>query len=232
MTPGDGAATVAPTLDDALALRHAVDVLRSTATVRARARGLLARARAGQSAFFTVDDAALESAATLVAEVTRQRYPALQVPFHSRWRHFEAGGVDRRRWLDDLLGLSESPAPSPAQLAERARTQIDLALVSVLLDAGAGPDWSWQEAASGQRFTRSEGLGVASFHAFTSGLFSCDPAAPLRVDAVGLGRIDAAALAQAFQVGAGNPLVGLEGRAQLLRRLGAALAAQPAVYGP
>ena len=27
--------------------------------------------------------------------ITRRRYPDLDVPFHSRWRHFSAGGVDR-----------------------------------------------------------------------------------------------------------------------------------------
>ena len=78
--------------------------------------------------------------------------------------------------------------------AARARAQIDLVLVSVLLDAGAGPQWRYQEAASGQGFARSEGLGVASFHAFTSGLFSSDPAQPLRVDAAGLAALTAAQL--------------------------------------
>ncbi len=203
-------------------VHDAVDALRSTATVRERAQGLLARARAGRSAFFAVDDAALAPTAALVAEVTRQRYPALEIPFHSRWRHFEAGGIDRRAQLDARL----------PDAAERARAQIDLAVVSVLLDAGAGAGWSWHEAASGQRFARSEGLGVASFHAFMGGLFSSAPGQPLRADAAALARIDAAALARAFQVGDGNALVGLEGRAALLRRLGAALAAQPAVFGP
>ncbi|MEZ5631275.1 MAG: DUF1688 family protein [Burkholderiaceae bacterium] len=216
------AATQAPPAD-AAGLDLAVDALRSTATVRARARAMLARARAGDSAFFAVHDAALAPTAELVAEVARQRYPTLAVPYHSRWRHFEAGGIDRRAWLDERLG--------DVAAAERARAQIDLAVVSVLLDAGAGPDWSWLEAESGQRFSRSEGLGVASFHAFASGLFSSDPARPLRADATALVRIDASALARAFQVEAGNPLVGLEGRADLLRRLGAALAAQPQVFG-
>ena len=55
---------------------------------------------------------------------------------------------------------------------------IDLTVVSVLLDAGAGPDWHYDEAASGQRFARSEGLGVASWHAFTAGSFSSDAGAP------------------------------------------------------
>ena len=47
-------------------------------------------------AWFSVDDDALPAAAAEVADVTRTRYPDLNIPFHSRWRHFEAGGVDRR----------------------------------------------------------------------------------------------------------------------------------------
>ncbi|MDP3310280.1 MAG: DUF1688 family protein, partial [Polaromonas sp.] len=114
----------------------------------------------------------LEQKKKLVAELTRVRYPDLVIPYHSRWRHFEAGGVDRLAQLNAALG-----AAGPA---ERARAQIDLALTSVLLDAGAGPDWCYHEAAVGehpaQELSRSEGLGVASFHAFMGGLFSSDPA--------------------------------------------------------
>lgn len=35
-------------------------------------------------------------------------------------------------------------------------------MVSVLLDAGAGDAWKYQEASSDQTFSRSEGLGVCS----------------------------------------------------------------------
>ena len=31
----------------------------------------------------------------LSLETTRAAYPALDVPFHSRWRHFEFQGTDR-----------------------------------------------------------------------------------------------------------------------------------------
>ncbi len=109
---------------------------------------------------------------------------------------------------------------------------IDLTVVSVLLDAGAGPDWSYREADTGLELTRSEGLGVASWHAFTAGNFSSDPDHPLQADAAGLTGLEAGALATAFQLGADNPLVGFEGRVDLLRRLSAALADQPAVFGP
>ncbi|MFT4242829.1 MAG: URC4/urg3 family protein [Acidovorax sp.] len=203
------------------AAQEAVALLRTTAATRARAQALLASARAGESAHFAIDDAAMDAAVQAVVDVTRARYPRLVFPYHSRWRHFEAGGIDRRAQLDALLGDASAP--------DKARAQIDLALVSVLLDAGAGPDWRYGEA--GQTFSRSEGLGVASFHAFCAGLFSSDPAHPLRADAAGLRALTTERLAHAFQVSAANPLVGLEGRAALLRRLGEVLGGNTAYFG-
>jgi hypothetical protein len=194
----------------------AAAALRRTTAIRERAGHLLRRARDGDSAWFSVDDVALEAAATEVADVTRTRYPDLNIPLHSRWRHFESGGIDRRAGLGVELD---------------AHAMIDLAVVSVLLDAGAGADWHYDEAASGQRFARSEGLGVASWHAFTTGLFSSDATDPLRADAAALCALDADRLAEAFQVGPSNHLVGLEGRVAVLRRLGAQLAARPEVFG-
>ncbi len=215
MTTGIGAGT-----DSAVA----AGILRSTAAIRARAEFLLRRARAGESRWFVVDDDALAPAADLVADVTRTRYPDLVIPYHSRWRHFEAGGIDRNTELRARLSALDVPA--------QAHAMIDLAVVSVLLDAGAGPQWGYVEPTTGQRFTRSEGLGVASWHAFAGGMFSSDPAQPLQVDAAGLRSVDATALRRAFQAGPDNPLVGLDGRVQLLRRLGAALAGQPQIFGP
>jgi len=156
----------------------AAAALRTTTAVRERAQYLLNRARAGDSLWFSVHDDALPAAAAEVADVTRARYPDLHIPYHSRWRHFEAGGVDRTAQLDTRLAAEDTPA--------RARAMIDLAVVSVLLDAGAGAQWQYLEATTGQRFSRSEGLAVASWHAFAGGLFSSDAAHPLRVDAPGL----------------------------------------------
>ena len=196
---------------------EAAAALRSTTAVRARAGQLLDRARAGESAWFEVRDDALDDAAVLVADVTRANYPGLAIPYHSRWRHFEAGGVDRKAGLDARLADAGARAS--------ARAMIDLTVVSVLLDAGAGPDWSYRE--DGRAYRRSEGLGVASFHAFTSGLFSADPADPLRADPSALRTLTPARLGAAFQVGDDNPLTGLAGRAALLRRLGETLPERP-----
>ncbi|MGW0039907.1 URC4/urg3 family protein [Gordonia sp. NPDC003376] len=209
--------TTEPTTDAAAAA-----VLRRTDEIRSRAGLLIARARAGESAWFRVDDDRLAAAVALVAEVTRRRYPTLDIPFHSRWRHVEAGGVDRAADLDRRLGSVDT--------ATRARAQIDLALVSVLLDAGAGPDWFFDEPGTGLRFTRSEGLAVGSVHAFFDGVFSGDPTDPLRVDAAGLRALTADRLAAAFGVTDRTPLVGLEGRTALLHRLADALDANTEVY--
>jgi len=200
----------------------ALATLRSPATIRERCNHILARVLAGDSPHFRIDLARLDEAADRVAAITRRRYPDLRVPYHGRWRHFEAGGVDRKAELDAKLAGRSTVA--------MARARIDLALVSVLLDAGAGPDWRYREAESGQSFGRSEGLGVASFRAFLAGRFSSDPGDPCRADAAALLKLDAAALADIFQVRVDNPLVGLDGRAALMNRLGEALRAQPQTF--
>ncbi len=201
----------------------AASILRTTNAVRERAGQLLRRARDGESPWFIVDDGFLDTAASEVAAVTRKRYPKLHVPLHSRWRHFEAGGVDRKARLGELL--------KDLPLVSRGHAMIDLTVISVLLDGGAGPGWKYVEPATGQTFTRSEGLAVASFHAFTAGLFSSDKNRPCQADSAGLRGLATDHLAAAFQVSESNPLVGIDERAILLRRLGEALSEQPEVFG-
>jgi hypothetical protein len=199
--------------------------LLSTRAVRERCGAIHAAVSAGESRWFRLDAGRLDEAADIVAAVTRRRYPDLAVPYHSRWRHFEAGGVDR------VAAIEAAGGDALADPTERARARIDLAVVAVLLDAGAGGAWRFRDVPSGLSVGRSEGLGIASLRAFAAGLFSSDPARPMRVDAAALRGLDAGALAAAFQAGPANPLVGLEGRVALLRRLGVAMAAQPAWFG-
>ena len=189
--------------------------------VRGRAHAMLALAEAGRLAHFTVDLTRLDDVAAYVAAVVRCAYPDLRIPHHARWRHLTAGGVDR--WGALCAALSGLDAD------EVARVRVELCVVSVLLDAGAGADWRYAEPGTGLVLARSEGLAVASLRAFEAGLFA--GGGGMRADAAGLARIDAAALARAFMVDDGNPMPGLEGRAALLRRLGAALLARPELFG-
>ncbi len=199
----------------------------SAAAVRERCGAMLNTALQDGLPHFRVDPAQLPACADYVAGVIRRNYPTLDIPHHARWRHFSAGGVDRWGALRATLGDLDT--------AELARTRIDLCVVSVLLDAGAGPGWTYREpgagleAGAGLVLARSEGLAVASFDAFRAGMFSAKGLP--QVDAAGLAGIGAAALGRAFQVSDDNPLAGLEGRAALLRRLGAALLARPDLFG-
>ncbi|HXA27102.1 MAG TPA: DUF1688 family protein [Acetobacteraceae bacterium] len=189
--------------------------LRTPEAVRERCHAMLALAERDALPHFMFDPARLDDAADYVAAVTRANYPDLAIPYHARWRHFEAGGIDRWEALAVRLRGCDP--------TEVARLRIELCTVSVLLDAGAGPYWKFREPGTGLELTRSEGLAVASLHAFCSGLFSADPLYLLRADADGLSRLSDAALAAAFQVATDNPLAGVAGRAALLRNLGAAL---------
>jgi hypothetical protein len=121
--------------------------------------------------------------------------------------------------------------PSTVDVMERTRRLIDLFLISVLLDAGAGTRWQYKSKESGRFYRRSEGLAVASIEMFKAGLFSSDPNQPCQVDSQGLRRLDTNAIARGLQVTDKNPLDGLEGRASLLVRLADALAYQQQMFG-
>jgi hypothetical protein len=196
--------------------------LLSASAVRARAQRMLELGLEARLSTFRVDLSRLDQTADLVVETTRRAYPTLEVPLHARWRHFVIAGEDRWAAID-----ASTPWRDPAQ---RARAAFDLATVSVLLDAGAGAQWSYSDPKTGARIGRSEGLALASLAMFAAGAFSSDPKSPLRVDAEALGSLSSETFAGYFQVSAANPLIGLEGRVALLRRLGATLAAKPEIF--
>jgi hypothetical protein len=200
----------------------AASLLLSAQAVRERAHRLLAIGIDDGLAHFRVNLDRLDRAADLVAATTRRSYPTLDVPLHARWRHFLVCGRDR--WAEIDLGTPWRDA------AERARAAFDLAIVSVLLDAGAGPSWRYRDAAMGAPVGRSEGLALASLAMFAAGTLSRTPGAPMRADAAALQALDRGVLGWHFQASDANPLAGLEGRAGLLRRLGTAVADQPAVF--
>ena len=203
----------------------AIAYLRSPLAIRARCEAIFEAGLAGSLAHFAVDLDALPAVVDKVVAVTRAAYPDLRIPVHGRINHFRAGGIDRVAALDSRLGARLGTTPD-----ERARSWIDLVMVSVLLDAGAGDAWHYREPGTGCALARSEGLAVASLHAFEAGVFSSDPAQPLRADAEGLAGLDPDRLAAAFQHGPDNPIVGFAGRVDLVRALGAAIAVAPSVF--
>lgn len=190
----------------------AVAYLRNPSTIREHSRQLFIRLQDGKSEYFLYHPKNWGDICDKVVQTTLRNYPDLKVPLHSRWRHFNAGKIDR-------IGVLNSDLRNASHL-ERARVKCELAILSVFLDAGAGDRWRYLDRLSTSHFSRSEGLAVASFDMFYDGFFSNDSSHPFRADAAKLISLTQKDFERAFQVTSDNPMQGLEGRASLIHRLG------------
>jgi len=197
--------------------------LLNAGAVRERAHRMLAIGLEDRLPNFRIDLDRMGDVVELVLETTRSAYPSFDIPFHSRWRHFSIYGENR--WAA-VAGCTDWP-----DRAALARAEFDLAIVSVFLDAGAGPSWRYRDVKTRSAIGRSEGLGLASLAMFTEGAFSAALSEELRADADKLANLNVVDLARGMQVSDDNPLVGLDGRADLLRRLGRLVASKPDIFG-
>jgi hypothetical protein len=197
--------------------------LLNAGAVRERAHRMLAIGLEDRLPNFRIDLDRMGDVVELVLETTRSAYPSFDIPFHSRWRHFSIYGENR--WAA-VAGCTDWP-----DRAALARAEFDLAIVSVFLDAGAGPSWRYRDGKTRSAIGRSEGLGLASLAMFTEGAFSAALSEELRADADKLANLNVVDLARGMQVSDDNPLVGLDGRADLLRRLGRLVASKPDIFG-
>jgi len=163
---------------------------------------------------FQIDMSKLTSCIDFVMKTIEENYPQGEIPFHSRFGHFRAGKIERLSWLEEKMQASSS--------LEKARILWDLVIPSVLLDAGAGASWKFFEKKTQTYFSRSEGLGVASFHMFLEGVFSQDGKS-LKTQSDALQKMTPQMIEEFFQVTQDNPLIGVEGRVHLLKNLGTVL---------
>lgn len=156
--------------------------------IRNQARKVLKAARNQDLTNFTFDESLMPQVEDLVAGIiaVRSKLLSLQVstasmlmqfqrdyspdkyddiPSHSRLHHFSAGGKDRVQTLVDQWHQQGCDS------REVARRVIDLLFVSVLLDAGAGDVWKYDEPGTQSTYPRSEGIAVASIRMFVDGGF-------------------------------------------------------------
>lgn len=200
--------------------------LRSIYAVRERSKLVLEKAKRNQLRHFNVDMSKFPDTAQYIVSIIKRDFAPdyHTIPPHGRWQHFEVGGRPR---VDQLM----QTWPSTVDSQERTRRLIDLFLVSVLLDAGAGTKWQYKPKESGKVFRRSEGLAVASLEMFKMGMFSSKPDEPYQVDSEGLKKLTTEKMARGLQVTDENPIDGLVGRTNLLICLGDALLNQE-IFGP
>jgi len=203
--------------------RRAVFTLES---VRERCNKMLTLAMKDKLQHFQVDMSRVDDVTSIVVDCMRRHHPELAIPGHSRLRHFEVNGYDR------IAELEARWKRFHVDSLERTRREIDLIVVSVLLDAGAGPAWKYTDHSGGGRaVARSEGLALASLDMFRNGLFSSATECTQRVDSIGLRALKLSDLERGFQVNESNELVGVQGRFSMLQRLAKALENSPEFYG-
>lgn len=194
----------------------------STSTIRSQSKKIWDLSLSGGT-HFHVSPEKIGEIADLVTTVTKQNYPDLKIPYHSRWNHFRAGGVDRpHSFFTQMAGWSKE---------QRARAELELVITSVLLDAGAGNAWVWVEKGTHAKYHRSEGLALASLELFLAGAMSSDPRNPFRVDADGLLALTGDEFNKVFQITKTNPMVGAHGRFEILKSLGGLLQSRPDFFG-
>ncbi|EXV00144.1 DUF1688 domain protein [Metarhizium robertsii] len=203
-----------------------VGYLRSLGAVRERSKIIMDKATRNELNHFDVDLAKLPNVVAFVSGLIKRDYeaPFNTIPGHGRYQHFCVGDRDRVKELLDSW-------PESVDSTERCRRLIDLFLVSVLLDAGAGTQWSYKSTENGKIYRRSEGLAVASLEMFKEGLFSGNANNKFQVDKDGLKALTVEKLEAGLQSRPGAELAGLEGRTELLIRLAGALSDKAEYFG-
>ena len=199
--------------------------LLTAGAVRERCTVIGELALANKTRWFRVNESKIDPCAELVADVCRQNYPNLNIPYHSRWRHFLVNGINLwDHYCQDRL--------TNVSTASKTRSAIDLIFVSVLLDAGAGSTWHFVDPVTETKLSRSEGLAAASIHLFFNKLARYQDGKGCYVDAQALRALTLMDLSESFQHTAHNSLVGVEGRLQLLHGLGMVLSASDTFFRP
>ncbi len=196
-----------------------LDYLLSPVAIRERSQQIFDLVTSG-NASWTYHPEKWDQVVEFVDRVIDENYPNGDIPFHSRLGHFRPGGIDRTQIL-----LKEW---SHFTQEEKAQGLIDLIIPSVLLDAGAGAQWTYHEKETDLRIGRSEGLGLASLELFKKGWLSDERKA--ETNARGLQSLTVAKLEEIFQVTEKNPLIGVAGRLELLQRLGLAIEKRPGEF--
>ncbi|KAF2115013.1 DUF1688 domain-containing protein [Lophiotrema nucula] len=205
-----------------------VQYLLSLKSIRERAKVVGEASKAGKLSHFDVHEDRLDAVADFVVSVIQRDYGPDKfdtIPPHGRWQHFEVGDVPR------IANLVREWKAAGCDNTELTRRLIDLFFISVLLDAGAGDHWRYTEPGTEQEYERSEGIAVASLHMFTASAYTSGRDNRPTVDGKGLEQLATEVLVEGFQVSESNPMLGIDSRADLLRKLGTSLLAHPDVFG-
>ncbi|KAL7943633.1 hypothetical protein V8C42DRAFT_328039 [Trichoderma barbatum] len=213
----------------AATLASDIEYLKSLRAVRERSQIVLEAARNGGLNSFVLDEGRMKETAEFVAGVISRDFGPdryAEIPPHGRWEHFSIGGISR---LENLIQKWQDGDVDDVEITRRL---IDLFFVSVLLDAGAGDTWAFQEPGGDKAYGRSEGIAVASLYMFNDGAFSSViEGNKANVDGHALSKLTEDTFVKHFQINSQNPIVGVASRIELLNNFGKSLLSIPEIFG-
>ncbi|MES2614532.1 MAG: DUF1688 family protein [Bdellovibrionota bacterium] len=183
-----------------------LDYILSPQAVRERCAQIYTLAKEGGT-HFKLHENKISECANYVLDVIYENYPNLEIPFHSRWGHFQVGKKQNPQ-IDRLKTLNHSL--NHLSPLDKAKAKWDLVIPSVLLDAGAGMAWKYFDKQYSETYSKSEGLALASLEMYYAGLFA---------NASALSSINEECIEKYFQVSAQNPLLAVSGRVTLMQNL-------------
>lgn len=195
--------------------------LLSIPSVRARTQVLFQKVLDNKLTNFEVNLTKVPEVVKFIVDLIARDYGTNyeSIPPHGRWQHFNVGGVQR------VENMVESWKAAGVDSHEITKRLLDIFVVSVLLDAGAGNSWKYTEIGTSNVYNRSEGIAVASLDMFKQGKFSSEASQPFQVNSSKLQVITPEIIGAGFQFNAdSNPIEALEGRSGLMANLGKALA--------
>ncbi len=198
--------------------------LRSLNAIRERSRAVYDKGRNRQLNHFDLDMGKMKDVTNFVVSIIKRdhgpNYSKIQP--YSCWQHFEVGG---RKRIDELVKTF-----ADVDQLEHARRVIDLLFICVMLDVGPGMIWGYK-ASNGKTYRRSEGVALAVLDMYQAGIFSSNPMVKCQVDGAALSQIPLETLAKSFQLTATNVMIGFDGRAAMVARLGHVLLSNHTFFG-
>jgi hypothetical protein len=169
----------------------------------------LLRACRSSGTHWVWDDNKFHELPAALATFIRGRYSDLaKIPPHSRMNHFIATGQSRA--LEMVL-----PQIAGRDTQEAAKKLLELLIISVLCDGGAGTAYQFKDEISGQIYKRSEALGLASVELYKDLTDNAQKPLDWRI----LESFSVAEALRSFQVSETNPLNGGGKRFELLKGL-------------
>lgn len=176
--------------------------------------------------YYELDESKMDQVTDYLCEIITRDYGENYdlIPAHGRWQHLNAGGHLR---VEQLVGEWRADQIDEVEISRRL---VDLLVISVLVDAGAGNLWKYALSVT-ESYSRSEGLAVASYYLFVGGDFSNDSKIRCQVNGEKLKNFTMGQFIRGFQISDENPLNGAEGRLQLIQKLGESLLAHPEIFG-